>query len=324
MLVRDYVPLAMGALSENTQKGWATYARRIVDVWGERDMGDVLATEMEGEGRKIQEQAVRRAVSVSGVGAREGFISCCRAVWSRAVADGICDKNPAASVKKPARRLPSGRRALNAEELGIVQGVLARGTDPDLGLVVFRLCLETGCRRNELLGLRVGSLGASAYGATITLDRGAKLASKRSLPITRNLSSALGRLASVRIGDDWASQPEAALMRNKRNQPITHRWLELRAKEVREFDPALGSTAEVFFTWHVLRHTAAALVERVGGFATAQAFLGHSPSGASATAVTLNYTKPSTEELRAVHTRIWDKPEERSPAGEAHDWDFMR
>lgn len=88
---------------------------------------------------------------------------------------------------------------------------------------MFRLCPETGCRRNELLGFRVRDLAKSAYGWTATLDIGAKLGSKRSLP-------------------------------------ITHRWLENQSKNVRAFNPALGSTTEVFFTGHVLRHTAASLV----------------------------------------------------------------
>ncbi|MEI6623300.1 MAG: site-specific integrase [Actinomycetes bacterium] len=315
MLVKDYVPLAMGAMAENTRKGWATYARRIVEVWGERDMSTVLSTEIEAEARQVQDKALRRAVSISGAGARDGFISCARAVWRRAVADGVCDSNPASKVKKPVRRAPAGRRALNPEELGVVQGVLANSKDPDLALVVFRLCLETGCRRNELLGLRVRDLARSAYGWTATLDTGAKLGSKRSLPITADLAAALSRLGEERIGPDWRKRPDERLLRNKRRQPITHRWLEDQSKKVRAFNPALGSTTEVFFTWHVLRHTAASLVERAGGFATAQAFLGHSPTGGSATAITLAYTKPSTEELRAVHTRIWDRPENWSPAG---------
>lgn len=322
MLVKDYVPIAMGALAESTQRGWSTYARRVVSVWGERELSDVKPTHIEREARLVQDQALRRAVSASGTGAREGFISCCRAIWTRAVKDGECDTNPAKSVEKPGRRSPAGRRALNPEELGVVQDVLSRTSDPDLALVVFRLCLESGCRRNELLGLRVGNVAHSAYGWTVTLDLGAKRASKRSLPITSDLADALQRMAEERVGTDWAKHPEAPLLRNKRRQPITHRWLETTAKKVRDFDPALGSTTEVYFTWHVLRHTAASLVERAGGFAIAQAFLGHSPSGGSATAVTLAYTKPSTEELRAVHTRIWDRREEWSMANYDDGLDF--
>lgn len=314
MLVKDYVPVAMGALAESTQRGWSTYARRVVEVWGEWELSAVKPTHIETEARRVQDQALRRAVSTSGTGAREGFISCCRAIWTRAVRDGVCTVNPARSVEKPGRRSPAGRRALNPEELGIVQTVLSLTSDPDLALVVFRLCLESGCRRNELLGLRVGNVARSAYGWTVTLDIGAKRASKRSLPITSELAEALQRMAAERIGSNWADQPTAQLLRNRRHQPITHRWLETTAKRVRDYDPALGSTTEVFFTWHVLRHTAASLVERAGGFAIAQAFLGHSPSGGSATAVTLAYTKPSTEELRAVHTRIWDRREDWSTA----------
>lgn len=314
MLVKDYVPKAMNSLAPSSRRGWSTYAARIVAEWGDLELSEVLPTDIETVARQVQEDAQRRAVSASGTGAEEGFISCCRAVWKRAIVDKKCTDNPAASVKKPGRRRPEGRRALNPEELGVVQGVLASSTDPDLGLIVFRLFLETGCRRNELLGLAVESLRHSAYGWTITLDRGAKNKSRRHLAVTAELAEALQRLAEERIGSEWRKQRNAPLLRNKRRQPITHRWLEGQAKRVRDFDPALGSPTEVFFTWHVLRHTAAALVERAGGFATAQAFLGHKATGSSATAVTLNYAWPSTEELRAVHTRIWDRPERWSPA----------
>ena len=65
----------------------------------------------------------------------------------------------------------------------------------------------------------------SAYGPTLTLADGAKLASRRSLP----------------IGEDWERDAAAPLLRNRRGQPVTRRYLETTAARVREFNPAIGS-----------------------------------------------------------------------------------
>lgn len=305
MRVKDYVPLAMGSMAPSTQRGWATYAREIVERWGERELEDVLSTEIATAAQQIQERAKRRAVSIEGAGARAGFISCCRAVWRRAITDRKCDHNPAAHVELPTRREVRSRRALNNDELARVQGILASGSDPDLALLVFRLCLETGCRRNELLGLHTQSLRLTEYGYTLGLRVGAKNDSGRDLPITDVLAHAIGQLAGTRIGKDWQVE-RVPLLRNKRGQAITHRWLENAAARIRREEPTLGDPAVVFFTWHVLRHTAATLMERAGGFAAAQYYLGHAASGGSATAVTLTYTKPSQEYLRRCMEAIWE------------------
>lgn|GEM_PF-5768012 len=81
----------------------------------------------------------------------------------------------------------------------------------------------------------------SAYGPTLTLADGAKLASRRSLPITNSLYDALTRLVRARIGEDWERDAAAPLLRNRRGQPVTRRYLETTAARVREFNPAIGS-----------------------------------------------------------------------------------
>lgn len=306
MKVAEYVDIAMRSMAPSTQRGWSTYARRIKEFWGERDLDDVRKTDIEAAARTIQEEALRRAVSLEGVGAQRGFISCCRAIWSRAVDDQRCSANPAALVKMPTReRTAANRRALNNEELLTVQSVLAQSSDPLLALLVFRICLETGTRRNELLGLTTQSMQTSAFGPTLHIAKGAKNSSVRSLPITDTLARHISEMATQRIGEDWSTKDEP-LLRNRRGQHITHRWLENQAARVRKFDPALGSTSELFFTWHLLRHTAATLIEHAGGLSAAQHFLGHVPSGGGATSVTLGYTKPSQEYMRKCLEVIWE------------------
>lgn len=307
MKVSDYVPIAMSSVSPNTRKGWTTYARRITELWGDLELDAVRKTDVEAASREVRENAVRRATSTMGTGASEGFISCARAIWNRAMDDGLATKNPASAVGKPARRAPQARRALTVEELRKVQGVLSSSRDPALALAVFRTFLETGARRRELLGVRVRDLATTAAGPTLTLEVGTKAHSMRHQPITAELAAALETLATTRVGD-VATRGQEPLLRNLRGEPIGHRWLEYNARRVREQVPELGTTTEVWYTWHLLRHTAAVMVERVGGFAAAQTFLGHSTKGASATAVTLHYSRASTDELRRIHARIWNPP----------------
>ena len=305
MLIRDYVPIALSSLSPSTRKGWTTYSELVVAKWGDRELDDVRPTDISGVARQVRQSAKRRANSTGGVGAAEGFITCCRAIWRRAVDDGLATSNPAMSVKKPPRRPPQARRALTVEELRQVQQVLANGHDPQLALTVFRTYLETGARRDELLNVRVLDLTRTQRGATLTLEIGTKANSIRHQPITHELADHLERLARARIGEDLTRHLSAQLLRNQRGEPITHRWLETKAARIRKEVPELGTRAEVWFTWHLLRYTASQMVERVGGTSVAATFLGHSIQGTSAAAITLHYTRASTDELRRVHSIIW-------------------
>ena len=56
-------------------------------------------------------------------------------------------------------------------------------------------------------------------------------------------------------------------------------------------------------TAHVLRHTAITAVERVAGFAVAQAFAGHQPGS-----VTGTYTKADIHEVAAAVERLTGEP----------------
>ena len=126
MLVSDYVPIAMDSMAASTQRGWSTYAREIVERWGSSQLDEVRKTDIEKAARQVQQRAKRRAVSLEGVGAKAGFISCCRAIWARAVDDDWCTSNPALKVAMPPRRrTASNRRALNNDELASVQAILA-------------------------------------------------------------------------------------------------------------------------------------------------------------------------------------------------------
>jgi site-specific recombinase XerD len=129
--------------------------------------------------------------SRGGRHAGEHVIPAARAVFNRAVADGLIDAaaNPAHRIPKP-RRLPSTRRALTPDELDAIN-VAARtnGNDVVLDAMLLRLHTETAYRRGGALALRLMDLDADR--ALIRLqEKGGIL---RWQPVTVYLATGLGR-----------------------------------------------------------------------------------------------------------------------------------
>lgn len=331
--VGEYVPRALRSFAPSTRSGWATYARvlcegAVVPVPGGNPdvvpgVGDVLMSDVVPSDLQPLLDAVMRNAALSsrvtnagGRSAGEGFVSMVRGVWRVALADkaltGVSE-NIGLGLEKPKRAARSSRRALTPAELRAIETAIVSSSDPELGLLVFRTFLETGCRRNELLGLTYRSLLRTDRAVNVL--KGAKGGSFRKQPVTRPLFVALDEFAAVRSGSKAAktrTPPDAPLFVNRKGQAITHRYLEDLARHIRATVPALNSEgAVVHFTWHLLRHTTATFVERVAGFATANAFLGHSTSGVggSGLAVTLRYTKADFDDVRRAIEAIFDPPE---------------
>jgi len=93
---------------------------------------------------------------------------------------------------------------------------------------------------------------------------------------------------------------------NRRGQPITRRWFENTAARVRADVPGLGPGGDLWFTWHLTRHTAGARIERAAGYSVAAKFLGHAPSGRSG--VTVLYTQATLDEVRLAVKKVWQEP----------------
>jgi hypothetical protein len=81
----------------------------------------ITATDIEALQRHLAESAVARRNGRGGRCSGEHLISAARAVYNRAIADGLIasDASPAHRIAKP-RRLPSTRRALTARELKLI------------------------------------------------------------------------------------------------------------------------------------------------------------------------------------------------------------
>jgi hypothetical protein len=108
----EYVPQVTAAAGPGTRRTYATYWRRMATAWGTRPLDTITASDVEALQRQAAATARSRRNSRHGRHAGELAIAAARAVYVRAIADGLLDPgvSPAHRVAKP-RRLPSVRRA---------------------------------------------------------------------------------------------------------------------------------------------------------------------------------------------------------------------
>lgn len=92
--------------------------------------------------------------------AGEHAIAAARAIYNRAIADGLIDHktSPAHLVAKP-HRLPNAHRALTAWELEEINtAARTSGNDVILDALLLRLHTETACRLGGALSVRLADL----------------------------------------------------------------------------------------------------------------------------------------------------------------------
>ena len=174
--------------------------------------------------------------------------------------------NPAASVPKPRRRL-SRRRPLDHREVEeLIDAIRATSNDPDLDLLLVRFHLESGARREGALNLRLRDLDDRR--ATVWLRE--KFGVEREQPISPSLVQGLVHHASAR----GAAGAEDPVFRSRQGPRITRRRYNTIFDRAR---PCLPWADRTPVSAHVLRYTPIGAVGRLGGYAVAQAFAGHSP-----------------------------------------------
>lgn len=301
MKVDEWVAVFRPGLRETTERGWSTYLEAVAQKFAGRELDSVKPHEIKALVKATEKKAVQRAVHRRGASAAEAMVTVCRAVWREAVANGEASTNPAMEVAKPVRDRARDRRALSKAEVSDVwDALLEKSADPVLSLLVFRLALETGLRRSEMLDLTFGDLLREAGCVQVTTR--AKNGGVRMQPITQRLFDALDRLVHDRVKRVTARTP---LLVNLKGEPVTRRWFEGLAALVRKEVPSLGVGGEVWFTWHLCRHTFGSAVERTGSYSIAAKALGHKPSVQSGTTVT--YTGASLDDVRRTLRLIWDE-----------------
>jgi integrase len=243
-------------------------------LWGERRLHEIASTDVEALRYEAASSARSRRNSRSGRHAGEHVIAAARAVFNRAVADGLIEPgaSPAHQVAKP-RRLPNTRRALTADELQqINEAVRAGGNDVVLDALILRLHTETASRRGGALSLRLADLEVDNGLVRLTEKGG----TQRWQPITLELGRHLQEHARTR----GAVLPTDALLRYRNGRPLTNRrydqlWTRLGKQ--------LPWVATHGISTHWLRHTTLTWVERHFGYGIARAYAGHTDSVGPAT-----------------------------------------
>jgi hypothetical protein len=108
---RDYITQVSAAVPHGTRRAYATYWRRIADVWGHRPIDQPTPLEIKQLCEQTKAHVIIRQNSRGGRCATEHLIAAFRCLYRHAAADGLITdaNNPALRVQKP-RRLPGNRR----------------------------------------------------------------------------------------------------------------------------------------------------------------------------------------------------------------------
>jgi len=272
--VAEYLPRVAAAAGPGAQRTYGSYWRRMAIVWRDRRLDEIAATDVEAMRHEAAQLARSRRNSRSGRHAGEHVIAAARAVFVRAIADGLIEPgaSPAHQVAKP-RRLPNTRRALTTDELEqINHAARTGGNDVILDALLLRLHTETACRRGGALGLRLVDLDV-ANGLVRLIEKGG---TQRWQPITLDLAARLAEHSRRR----GAVLPTDKLLRFRDGRPLTSRRYDQLWKRI---GVAVPWVAVQGISTHWLRHTTLTWVERHFGYGIARAYAGHTDSTGPAT-----------------------------------------
>jgi len=293
--VAEYLPTARAAAGPSRSKTYGPYWDRLAaSPLAARPLAEICTSDLLAWVTSVEQNALRRRNTRNGRSARENAISAVRCLFQFAVDDGLITKNPALAVPKP-RRQPSPRRGLTNEEVAELEAVtLSGGNDPGLDALIFRLHLETGCRRGGALGLTLADLGTRPQCVRLH-EKGGTV---RHQPVSLTLLNALTEYATAR----GASAPTDAVLRYNTGTPLTRRRYNTLTERWRKSLPWVAAEG---ISPHWLRHTAGTFVERLAGYAVAGAFLGHASSGG---ATTSTYITASIGEVAAAVELLTGEP----------------
>lgn len=294
----EYLPQVIAAAGPGARRTYGTYWDRMATVWGDRHLDAIAASDIEALRHATVADALVRRTSRGGRHAGEHVIAAARAVYNRAIADGLIQPSasPAHRVAKP-RRLPSTRRALTSDELADIN-LAARcgGNDVVLDALLLRLHTETACRRGGALGLRLMDLDA-VRGLVRLREKGG---TQRWQPVTLDLAAALTEHAQCR----GAVLPTDGLLRFRRGTTMTSRRYDHLWQRIGQQVPWVAAQG---VSTHWLRHTTLTWVERHFGYGVARAYAGHTDSVGAATTT---YIKA---DLQAVATALAAMTGQRHP-----------
>jgi site-specific recombinase XerD len=271
----EYLPRVRAAAGPGTLRTYGHYWDHMERHWGPLRLDDIAATDIEALHRTLAANGARRRNHRAGRHTSENLVAAARAIYNRAIADGLIDPtaSPAHRVAKP-RRLPSTRRALTSVELAEINtAARASGNDIALDTLLLRLHTETAARRGGALALRLVDLDVDRC---LLLLR-EKAGTARWQPISPTLTTALLDHAACR----GTVLHTDTLLRYRNGQPLTarrydHLWERLGQE--------LPWVAMHGISTHWLRHTTLTWVERHFGYGITRTYAGHTDTHGAATA----------------------------------------
>jgi integrase len=287
--VAAYMPQVVAAAGPGARRTYGPYWTRMIAAFGDRPLDRVSASDIEALQRSAATSAVPRRNGRDGRYAGELVIAAARAVYNRAIADGLiaAGASPAHRITKP-RRLPSTRRALTNDELEDINlAARTSGNDVILDALLLRLHTETACRRGGALGARLMDLDAGRGLIRLT-EKGGTV---RWQPITLDLATHLDEHAHYR----GAVLPTDGLLRYRDGRRLTSRRYDHLWNRIGEQLPWVAAQG---ISTHWLRHTTLTWVERHFGYGIARAYAGHTDTTGPATTT---YIKA---DLQAVATAL--------------------
>jgi site-specific recombinase XerD len=293
---REYIAQLSDSVPASTRRAYATYWRRIVDKWGDRQIDEPTPLEIQRLCESQKLLVVTRKGSRGGRSATEHLIAALRCMYLHAVADNLIDErdNPAIRVAKP-RRLPSTRRAIPENRLAELFAVAAStGDDPELDTLILRLHTETACRRGGALALRPCNLDTN-QSLVMLREKGD---TTRWQPVSPTLTRHLLDHAAAR-----GAGSDARLLRYRNGRPITARRYDYLWTRIRDHLP-WAAAQQVSAHW--LRHTTLTWVERRFGYAVARAYAGHTDSSNAGTTAT--YIRADIHEVAAALAALTGEP----------------
>jgi hypothetical protein len=89
--VGEYLPRVVAAAGPGAQRTYGSYWQRMVVLWGDRPLDTIVASDIEALQRQAVAMAVVRRTSREGRHAGEHVIAAARAVYLRAIADGLIE-----------------------------------------------------------------------------------------------------------------------------------------------------------------------------------------------------------------------------------------
>jgi site-specific recombinase XerD len=292
----EYLPIVVAAAGRGASRTYGTYWTRMATTWADRRLDEVYASDIEAMKNTAATTARSRRTTRHGRHAGEHVVAAARAIYNRAIADGLIDHkhSPAHRVAKP-RRLPNTRRALTAWELEQINTIArVSGNDAVLDALLLRLHTETACRRGGALRIRLEDLDPDR--CLIKLRE--KGSTVRWQPITPALANCLFDHAAAR-GAVLATDP---LLRYRDGRPLTSRRYDHLWKRLGERLPWVAAQG---ISTHWLRHTTLTWVERHHGYGVARAYAGHTDNTGPATTT---YIKASLQEVATALATMTGQP----------------